>query len=124
MVRELSAAGREHAQSAPARISDMYRLFTPAFYLRFFEKPGNLAMGKKLTIPPFWTSKAFWVNAIVIAIMIDQYIQSWPQNPVSWIFWEGLILAVLNNILVWLQNQTVKNLKTQLKGYLGHRSSD
>ena len=81
-------------------------------YLRFFEKPGNLAMGRrKLTIPPFWTSKAFWVNAIVIAIMIDQYIQSWPQNPVSWIFWEGLILAVLNNILVWLQNQTIKYLR-------------
>ena len=80
-------------------------------YLRFFEKPGNLSMGKKLTIPPFWTSKAFWVNAIVIAIMIDQYIQSWPQNPVSWIFWEGLILAVLKNILVWLQNQTIKYLR-------------
>jgi hypothetical protein len=79
----------------------------------------------------FWLSKAFWINVIVVAIMVIQYVMDWPNNPMNWLFAEGIALAVLNYILNQIQQVTIKalklenkTLKIQMKQAMGNQSSD
>ena len=60
-------------------------------------------------------SKSFWINVVVIVVMIIQYVESWPNNPENWFFAEGLALAVANYILTLLQTATVAKLKLENK---------
>jgi len=70
-------------------------------------------------MPRFLQSKQFWITIIVGAIMVDQFIQNWPTNPGSWIFGEGLALAVLNYILTVLQGQVLTMLKKVYPNWKG-----
>lgn len=60
---------------------------------------------------PWYKNAGLWITVVVGLIMILQYIMNWPNNPVNWLFGEGLALAILNYILNWLQSQTVFTLK-------------
>jgi hypothetical protein len=43
--------------------------------------------------------------------MVDQMIQQWPGNHATWVFGEGVALAVFNYILNYLQKTTISLLK-------------
>lgn len=61
----------------------------------------------------FLKSKWFWLDLIALIVAAVQYLGQWPGNTAVWLFWEGLVLVILNMIAGMIQSAQVATLRAK-----------